>query len=404
MPRGLSTAIKDALNAAQVEFYHLVRFEFSSPIYLTTAPYDITYDGNVYLSTALISKIPSVKETLKIKPNTFTLETAGASLDMQALSLATDKLNTEVYIYRYIVGASDAVLINKGFIDGYKASEDRERGTSSINWVIANHWSNWDMKNDFLLTDDNQKARYPGDEGLRYIAMSDWIAELWGLSYRDANSVVTFSDTIRQENSEYYQAALADLGSDYSLSELYDRLWDVQLESPVFKELSKGFEARPLPIVYGKRAVTGIPVYRNRDSGGTTSHRDLYVVYALAAGECEALVDMYLDDNISYTDAKYSSNVFVTFYSGTDTQSADPTLVSLFNSNIFRWSADSRLRGICYAVVKYIYDPEIFPGGEPTPTFEIKGKKQYDFEAVEETEKGKTIYRCEDCGVTVECD
>ena len=36
--------------------------------------------------------------------------------------------------------------------------------------------------------------------------------------------------------------------------------------------------------------------------------------------------------------------------------------------------------------------------------FEMKGKKQYDFEAVEETEKGKTIYRCEDCGVKVECD
>lgn len=36
--------------------------------------------------------------------------------------------------------------------------------------------------------------------------------------------------------------------------------------------------------------------------------------------------------------------------------------------------------------------------------FEMHGKKQYNFEAVEATDEGKTIYRCEECGVTIECE
>ena len=36
--------------------------------------------------------------------------------------------------------------------------------------------------------------------------------------------------------------------------------------------------------------------------------------------------------------------------------------------------------------------------------FEMHGKKQYDFEAVEATGEGKSIYRCEECGVMIECE
>jgi len=36
--------------------------------------------------------------------------------------------------------------------------------------------------------------------------------------------------------------------------------------------------------------------------------------------------------------------------------------------------------------------------------FEMHGKKQCNFEAVEATDEGKAIYRCEECGVTIECE
>jgi predicted RNA-binding Zn-ribbon protein involved in translation (DUF1610 family) len=36
--------------------------------------------------------------------------------------------------------------------------------------------------------------------------------------------------------------------------------------------------------------------------------------------------------------------------------------------------------------------------------FEVRGKKQYDFEEVRETKTDTTQYRCEDCGVVITCE
>lgn len=36
--------------------------------------------------------------------------------------------------------------------------------------------------------------------------------------------------------------------------------------------------------------------------------------------------------------------------------------------------------------------------------YETSGKRQYDFEAVEESPSESTQYRCEDCGVLINCD
>jgi predicted RNA-binding Zn-ribbon protein involved in translation (DUF1610 family) len=35
--------------------------------------------------------------------------------------------------------------------------------------------------------------------------------------------------------------------------------------------------------------------------------------------------------------------------------------------------------------------------------FEVSGKKRYDFEAVEDTKTVIVQYRCEDCGVMIDC-
>ena len=41
--RGLSAGAITALGAETVEFYNLLRIDFSTPLYYTDAPYDIDY-------------------------------------------------------------------------------------------------------------------------------------------------------------------------------------------------------------------------------------------------------------------------------------------------------------------------------------------------------------------------
>lgn len=136
--RGYSTAGIAALNG-NPEFYHLVYFDFDTPLYLTTCPYDIEFDSQVWQSSAIISEIPSFKETLAMKPNNITLDMAGSALVNQALTFENYN-NNEVKIYRYLADTNESVLEYVGFIQTYKKSENIQQGKSVISWSIASHW------------------------------------------------------------------------------------------------------------------------------------------------------------------------------------------------------------------------------------------------------------------------
>lgn len=362
MPRGLSTAVKAALAADKVEYYHLVKFGFpGGSLYYTTCPYDIDYGGNTYVSSAILTKIPDVKESLKISPSTFSLTTAGANLAMQALSLADNKLNAEVLIYLYIPSETTGILINKGFIDGYTADEDPQKGESTINWRVANHWSNWDQSSSYVLTNEKQQELYPGDLGLEYISKIGLVPNWWGTMPLFQNtSNAAFGSIFVLEDYGFV------IGSAFNYGNFVLPGFQRSGEES-FKDLSA--ETKTLPVIYGQHTIQGMPVFKTL-SGPNSEF--LHVVYALSAGECDSLVDMTIDDT-SYTDPFYSSNVTVTFHGGSSTQAADSSLVA---ATPF-WTTNHRLRGICYVHVVYEYDEDIFQG-EPQPVFTIKGKKCYN--------------------------
>lgn len=48
-------------------------------------------------------------------------------------------------------------------------------------------------------------------------------------------------------------------------------------------------------------------------------------------------------------------------------------------------------------------DPDELGGGCCPECQEVSGKRRYDFEKIDETEQQATRYRCEDCGIIIEC-
>ncbi len=369
MPRNLSTSVKTALSAASVEFYYLVKIRFSTPVYYTTAPYDIEYNGDVYLSNAILSKIPDVKETLKISPSTFNLKLGGSQIATQALAL-TEGNNAEVYIYRYFPAIDEAVLINHGFTDGFKSVEDTERGTSTIDFNVANHWSNWEQSNDWLLTDDYQQSLFPGDKGLEYVGKTDFISRLWGkentsdLIY-DGNYFVFRG--LNLPNTDPFNLAM----NEYS--GLIAELKRGGLTEADFIEQQKNkTQGGIVPIVYGKNRIKGIPVFRGLEGANS---KYLHIVYVLSAGECESLNAVYLEnDKDALTDSTYTPLVTVDFKTGVDAKGLHTALNSALPS---LWTADHLCKGITTVHIRYEYDKDVF-SGEPQPVFEIKGKKLYD--------------------------
>ena len=355
--RGLSAGAIAALGGKTVEFYHLLRLDFSTPLYFTNAPHDINYnDGGglqTYTSSANLIKIPVITESLKIKPQASNIGLSGAAASNIILMLTEDK-GADVYITRYLPSLDEGFLIFKGFTDSYSTSEDAQKGTSTVNLSVANHWTNWEATSGTFLSDAEQQRLYPGDLGLEFSKNTDFFLKNWGVS-----------------------SAFSWLISDYIYSDSYvdyegPSLWNYNGFNDLFNDALDNSADLPdtikLPIIYGQGSVVGAPIFRTLAFGNV-----IWVVYALAEGTCEALVDIKIN-GVSYTDATLSPHMNAYFHDGDPSQTVDTVL----DAASTLWTTAHRLRGICYVAISYDSTADVWSDGEPEPVFEIKGKKLYN--------------------------
>jgi hypothetical protein len=130
-------------------------------------------------------------------------------------------------------------------------------------------------------------------------------------------------------------------------------------------------------ICYG-RAWTG-GTLRFRGASGT-NNKNLTLVIVLAGHACEDVESVRADTEIltldgsgNVTSGTWAGLINIRYYLGSDSQTADATLDSLFGD----WTTDHRLRGLTYAIVQMTYDEENLRG-IPNFRFLVKGRKVYD--------------------------
>lgn len=139
----------------------------------------------------------------------------------------------------------------------------------------------------------------------------------------------------------------------------------------------------PAAMVFGERWLPGREVFK-----GTAgeSNRDLYVVYELARHQCEAIGDIMLDDVVipsasvdsttgQVTTGPFTAKVYIWKHLGRSDQTVNSALDSAFAA----WTTNHRGRGVCYIVIRYIYDQKVFPTGAPQQIrAKVKGQRLYD--------------------------
>ena len=133
--------------------------------------------------------------------------------------------------------------------------------------------------------------------------------------------------------------------------------------------VNKNSNIEPIPVVYGRRKLGGTRVAVKTSD----DKKYLYIVLVVAEGEIDGFENVFLDD-IPLGASRFAGKYVLEQYTGTDAQTASPTLVSAFPS---LWTAEHRLRGLAYIVLRLEYDPEVFRG-VPTITTIIRGRKVYD--------------------------
>ena len=150
----------------------------------------------------------------------------------------------------------------------------------------------------------------------------------------------------------------------------------------------------PQKIIYGETLVAGTLAYRNALG---LKNRELWSVHALAGHECDAITDCHLDDKVITNAQINSGNVaggpvlagdfdqvrgqnVVEIYKhyGTSSQGANSQLVAAASE----WTSSHRLRGITYAITKFVlFDKteKLWEAGDPANVkFLVRGKKVYD--------------------------
>lgn len=136
-------------------------------------------------------------------------------------------------------------------------------------------------------------------------------------------------------------------------------------------------------LVYGRAALSGPMVFlHSKSAAGSRKNEFFYYVIPLAAHCCQGFVTHWLGDaEVALNEAGEAVGepwvkngtryVWIKTHLGADDQAADQMLVDECEG---KWTPSHRLRGICYAVLKLRYDPDVFPAGIPKYRAVLDGK------------------------------
>jgi hypothetical protein len=168
---------KDDFNLAT-----LIRFDFSSVLYLTDWDRDISALSATWNSSPHFLGVGDVKETSDLRVNTVDITLSGVEQSYVSLFLSQNYIDVPARIYRAVLDDNDIVigspiLVFNGVITNYDIQDSKSESTVTVQ--IASHWKDFEKENGRKTNDNSQKIYFPNDEGFEFAAKT--IKDLkWG--------------------------------------------------------------------------------------------------------------------------------------------------------------------------------------------------------------------------------
>jgi len=179
MARGLSSSVKTELATGIIDPVLLIDIEFSTPVYLTNASFDITSSisgtSRTYLSNGHLRGISGVSETNKPTKNTLSISLSAVDQTYVSIALNENIINDNVYVYRGYLDTnnaliSDPFLLFYGTIDEYKIGDNTT--TANLVLSVTSHWGNFSKVSGRVTTDNSQQRFFSGDKGMEFAALT----------------------------------------------------------------------------------------------------------------------------------------------------------------------------------------------------------------------------------------
>lgn len=185
MARTLPTGTVDILTSGAFVTTELIEIDLSTPLYLTTAQFDIqastsTSGGTqTYIAQGQFMSYSGIREIDEVRVNSINVTFSGATNTYVNIALNDNYLHRAFRIYKIFLNAAnmamltDPVLIYDGTITG--ASVEESPRESLVTFQTSNEFYDFERTAGRKTNPGSQTRFYPGDKGMDYstITISD---------------------------------------------------------------------------------------------------------------------------------------------------------------------------------------------------------------------------------------
>lgn len=286
---------------SSVRIAHLVQIELAGTEgvydYITDYMSNITYQGNIY-SAGKVTKIGSV--ILKQGIANYQLSISVAGEFQEELDKGTSDESMEgrkIKVYKAYLDDSGSIIpfdsetngpliLFEGSIGRIAINEIVTKGSSIVTWNCVGELADFEKVNGRLTDDASHRGLVSG--GLNDLPVpSDGAkkeAYKTDTGFLHANQTVSTAIKYLSKEKEYYLKK--------SWGGLKTKLREREIEVEREVDINTSLAAKYLPVVYGVRRVTGIPVFMDvlADTPNIA-----FVVYAVCEGEIDAFLNVYVD-------------------------------------------------------------------------------------------------------------
>jgi hypothetical protein len=174
--RNMSSGLIATTSKHTVQYYELVYIGVNGGYYITNAPFDIYYEGNMYLMAGALLSVDNIIEDIGFEIQKLSIGVSGLaylnddSLPFMQEILGVDYIDKDVTISRayYTNDVYQGGLeVYKGFIDSAAVTDGIGNG-GAVSITTSSHWSNFARVTGRYTNLSSQQSYFPSDMGFEF--------------------------------------------------------------------------------------------------------------------------------------------------------------------------------------------------------------------------------------------
>lgn len=155
----------------------LIKLDFTpQPVYLTSTPFDMVFDGNTYLGGGQLLKIGKIKQSIDIRVSNMDLTLDAVDPSLVAILLGLPQHGCDVDVSLAILNddysiAGTPIDMGSMIVDGApNITDDPAKGKAVIKQKISSEFANWKQKGGIRTTPASLRRFSTGDTGFDFAA------------------------------------------------------------------------------------------------------------------------------------------------------------------------------------------------------------------------------------------